>query len=133
MIRLSTKRNRHAPLALVLFFLNAFLVSSEAQHGNAPRIITDLDDVVFAVSFSPDGGTLAIARGASDPAQRFGRIELWDTQTGSLRHVIKGFDGPVRSISFSPDGHTLVSGSSEYLTGKIQQRSRALLTRPWAT
>lgn len=115
-------------LVPVLFLLSAWVISSEAQRGRGPRIITDLDDVVFAVSFSPDGSTLAIARGASDPAQRYGRIELWDTQTGSLRHAIKGFDGPVRSISFSPDGRTLVSGSSEYLTGKIQQSTRALLT-----
>jgi WD40 repeat protein len=115
-------------LVPVLFFLSACVISSEAQRGDAPRIITDLDDVVFAVSFSPDGNTLAIARGASDPAQRYGRIEFWDTQSGSLRHVIKGFDGPVRSISFSPDGRTLVSGSSEYLTGKIQQSTRAMLT-----
>ena len=129
MMRLPTQRNTHARLALVLFFLNAFLVSSHAQREKAPRIITDIDDVVFAVSFSPDGSTLAIARGASDPAQRFARIELWDTQTGSLRHVTRGFDGPIRSISFSPDSRTLVSGSTEYITGKIQQRTRALLTQ----
>jgi WD40 repeat protein len=122
------KRSEYAKLVLVLFFFSACIISLEAQRERAPKIITDLDDVVFAVSFSPDGSTLAIARGASDPAQRYGRIELWDTQTGSLRHVIKGFDGPVRSISFSPDGRTLVSGSSEYLTGNIQQRTRAWLT-----
>jgi WD40 repeat protein len=126
MIRLSTKRSTYANLALVIFFLHAFIINSVAQRENAPRIITDLSDVVFAVSFSPDGSTLAIARGASDPAQRYGKIELWDTQTGSLRRVIKGFDGPVRSISFSPDGHTLVSGSSEYLT-RIPLRTRAWL------
>jgi WD40 repeat protein len=85
-------------------------------------MITGFDDVVFAVSFSPDGRTLAIARGAGEPSQRYGRIELWDTQTGTLRHVIKGFDGPVRSVSFSPDGQTMVSGSSEYHTSKIREK-----------
>ncbi len=128
MIPLFIKRSTYANLALVIFFFHAFIVHSVAQRGDTPRIITDLSDIVFAVSFSPDGGTLAIARGASDPAQRYGRIELWDIQTGSLRRVIKGFDGPVRSISFSPDGRTLVSGSSEFLTNKIPQRTRALLT-----
>jgi WD40 repeat protein len=128
MIRLSTKRGTYANLALVIFFLHAFIINSVAQRETAPRVITDLSDVVFAVSFSPDGGTLAIARGASDPAQRYGRIELWNTQTGSLRRVIKGFDGPVRSVSFSPDGRTLVSGSSEFLTSKIPQKTRGLLT-----
>ena len=50
-------------------------------------------DVAFDIKFSPDGKTLAIARGATDPAQQFGRIELWDTDSGSLRRVIQGFDG----------------------------------------
>lgn len=86
---------------------------------------TGSDDVVFEVSFSPDGRTLAIARGASDPVQRFGRIELWDTETGKLRELIKGFDGPVRSISFSPDGQTLISSSTEYRSLKIQQKARS--------
>ena len=89
---------------------------------------TDNDDVVFAISFSPDGRTLAIARGAADPAQRYGRIELWDTKAGILRHVIKGFDGPVGSISFSPDGKTLVSASREYRARKIQEKTRTWLT-----
>jgi WD40 repeat protein len=128
MIRLSTRRETYANLALVIFFLHACIINSVAQRENAPRVITDLSDVVFAVSFSPDGSTLAIARGASDPAQRYGRIELWNTQTGSLRRVIKGFDGPVRSVSFSPDGRTLVSGSSEFLTSKTPQRTRAQFT-----
>ncbi|MCM3872249.1 MAG: WD40 repeat domain-containing protein [Pyrinomonadaceae bacterium] len=86
---------------------------------------TSFDDIVFAISFSPDGRTLAIARGASEPAQRFGRIELWDTETLQLRFIIKGFDGPVRSISFSPDGHTLISGSTEFRSSKLQQQARS--------
>lgn len=86
---------------------------------------TGFSDVVFAIAFSPDSRTLAIARGAAEPSQRFGRIELWDTESGKLRQIIKGFDGPVRSISFSPDGQTLVSGSSEYRISKIQEKARS--------
>lgn len=84
---------------------------------------TSQDDVVFAIAFSPDERTLAIARGARDPAARFGRIELWDSNTGKLRRVIKGFDGVVRSISFSPDGQTIVSASSEVQIEKIQAKA----------
>jgi WD40 repeat protein len=84
-----------------------------------------VDDVVFALSFSPDGQTLAIARGAREPVQRFARIELWDAQTLKLRRLIKGFDGPVRSLSFSPDGETLISGSTEFRTPRLQQRARS--------
>jgi WD40 repeat protein len=129
MIRLFMKRRSYFNLGLLLVFaLQSFTISVEAQGRSAPRVLTDIDDVVFAISFSPDGGTLAIARGASDPAQRYGRIELWDTKTGILRHAIKGFDGPVTSISFSPDGQTLLSASSEHLTRKIQEKTRTVLT-----
>ncbi len=77
------------------------------------------------IAFSPDGRTLAIARGARDAAQRDGRIELWDTTSGQLRHTITGFDGPVWSVSFSPDGKTLISGSTEFRATKIQSKARA--------
>src|SRR5947209_7976894 len=92
---------------VVLCVLSGLTVWADAQRRNPTRISTGFDDVVFAISFSPDGRTLAIARGAGEPSQRYGRIELWDTETGMLRRVIRGFDGPVRSISFSPDGQTI--------------------------
>ncbi|MEP6919587.1 MAG: WD40 repeat domain-containing protein [bacterium] len=82
-------------------------------------------DTVSAISFSPDGRTIAIARGSADPFQRFGRIELWNLESGKLLHVIKGFDGAVRSISFSPDGQTLLSGSNEYRTTTIQEKAQS--------
>jgi WD40 repeat protein len=98
----------------------------EGQSGRTPTVNpTSLDDIVFAISFSPDGRTLAIARGALEPMQRFGRIELWDAETLKLRQLIKGFDGPVRSISFSPDGQTLISGSTEFRNPKLQQQARS--------
>ena len=111
-------------LALVCV-LCAPAMSADAQRRRPVGVSSGFDDVVFAISFSPDGRTLAIARGASETSQRFGRIELWDAETGQLRHVIKGFDGPVRSISFSPDGQTLVSGSSEFRSSKIQDKVRS--------
>src|SRR5437660_672462 len=113
-------------LALVLLaplFLSS--ISADAQRRRPTGMPTGFDDVVFAISFSPDEKTLAIARGASEVAQRYGRIELWDVETGKLRHVIKGFDGPVRSISFSPDGKTLVSASSEFRSSRIQDKARS--------
>ena len=103
--------------------LLALTIQTAGQTGRRGRMTTGVDDVVFALSFSPDGSTLAIARGASDPAQRYGRIELWDMKTGTLGHVIKGFDGPIKSISFSPDGRTLVSVSREYRVQKIQEKA----------
>ncbi len=111
-----------AALFCVLLVVN---IRATAQRRNPLRSPTGFDDIVFAIALSPDGGTLAIARGAGEPSQRFGRIELWNTASGELQRVIKGFDGPVRSISFSPDGNTLVSGSLEFRSGKIQEKARS--------
>ncbi len=123
MIRLFTKCGLHINFALVLGCgLLALTISADAQSGRPIRVPLSNDDVVFAIAFSPDGRTLAIARGASDYSQRYGRIELWDTNTGTLRHVIKGFDGSIGSIAFSPDGKTLVSGSREYFPQKIHEK-----------
>jgi WD40 repeat protein len=124
MIRRFTKCGLRISFALVLVWaLSALTISANAQSGRPFHMPLANDDVVFAISFSPDGRTLAIARGASDYSQRYGRIELWDTNTGTLRHVIKGFDGSIGSISFSPDGKTLVSGSREYSPQKIHEKA----------
>jgi WD40 repeat protein len=118
-------RERRVLLLTVGVVLLALTLPAAGQRRTTSGIPTDFDDVVFAFDFSPDGRTLAIARGARNPVHRFGRIELWDTETGKLRHLIKGFDGPVRSISFSPDGQTLISSSIEFRTPKVQQKARS--------
>lgn len=85
-------------------------------------------DVIYSFQFSPDGRTLAIARGANGP----GRVELWDVETGTLRHSIKGFDGAVWSVSFAPDGKSLVTGGIGYHTNKIQEKLARWDRRPFA-
>jgi WD40 repeat protein len=98
-------------------------VTAVPQRARSGAVVDGASDVAFDIKFSPDGKTLAIARGATDPTQQFGRIELWDTDTGSLRRVIQGFDGPVRSITFTPDSKTIISGSLEYHPEKLQQKA----------
>jgi WD40 repeat protein len=56
---------------------------------------------VISAAFSPDGGTLALAR----PDE----VTLWATATGQIT-ALTGFAGRVESVAFSPDGRTMASG-----------------------
>ena len=105
------------------FLLLCAWATAVPQRARSGAVVDVAPDVAFDIKFSPDGKTLAIARGATDPTQQFGRIELWDTDTGSLRRVIQGFDGPVHSITFTPDSKTIISGSLEYHPAKLQQKA----------
>src|SRR5437879_5319080 len=113
----SSIRVRYAPAFFVclLFSTGTWL---QAQPRRPPRVFTRTTDLVYSTRFSPDGRTLAIARGPNEA----GRVELWDVETGTLRHVISGFDGRVWSVSFAPDGKTLVTGSVEFHASRIQQK-----------
>jgi WD40 repeat protein len=113
------KRSHLAPGFVILCIaLLAIAQPNPQTRHRSPRITSGLTDIVWSVKFSPDGHTLAIARGTNDA----GRVELWDVETGTLKHSIKGFDGTVWSISFTPDGRTLVSGSGGFHTNKIQEK-----------
>ena len=63
-------------------------------------------DLVWTVTFSPDGHTLA-----SESRDR--TVCLWDVATGREVKRLKGHEGPVRSVAFSPDGRFLTSGSGK--------------------
>jgi len=64
-------------------------------------------DNVNAVSFSPDGGTLATA--SSDCTAR-----LWDVMNDHPRGKPLKHKGGVRTVSFSPDGRTLATVSFDH-------------------
>ncbi|MDJ0695570.1 caspase family protein [Mastigocoleus sp. MO_188.B34] len=61
---------------------------------------------VNAVSFSPDGKTLASA--SSDLT-----IKLWKVKEGTLLKTLKGHNNSIWSINFSPNGQTIVSASDD--------------------
>jgi len=65
---------------------------------------------VDAVTFSPDGQTLASA-GRGDKL-----IRLWDPATGKSKTPLKGHTEGVLALAFSPDGQLLASGGVDKTT-----------------
>lgn len=64
-------------------------------------------DISEVVTFSPDGGILAVATaGGTDVT-----IGLWDPVTGRKLRTLTVPDGSVRGMDFSPDGRTVVASS----------------------
>jgi WD40 repeat protein len=115
------------PLAALIVAALAFGSNQFAQQRRRSRIVTELTDVVYAMHFSADSRTLALARGSSED----NRVELWDAESGKLRRAIRGFDGPVWSVSFSPDGNTLVTGSGGIHQDKVARKPSARTGRPF--
>lgn len=64
------------------------------------------DNIVYTVSFSPDGQTLA-SGGAKQP------IKLWRLSSGEIKSNLIGHTDDVHAIAFSPDGKYLASGSAD--------------------
>lgn len=66
-----------------------------------PRHNLALEDVTYAVAFSPDGKTLATGG-------QGGGVRLWDVATGRLKATLSHrFVTEARDVAFSPDGRTL--------------------------
>jgi WD40 repeat protein len=82
-------------------------------------------DWIWAVTFSPDGTT--VASGCDDSM-----IKLWDAATGRERLTLSGHKGYVRSVAFSHDGKTLFSTdhwtirSWDASTGKLNGAMRTI-------
>jgi hypothetical protein len=60
-----------------------------------------------AAAFSPDGKTLAVARGD-------GGVDLWEVLSGQRRARLAGHEGAVHFVAFAPDGARLASGGEDH-------------------
>lgn len=65
-----------------------------------PRRNLALEDVTYAVAFSPDGKTLATGGPGGD-------VRLWDVATGRLKATLANRRIEARDLAFSPDGRSL--------------------------
>ncbi|MEU4500473.1 serine/threonine-protein kinase [Streptomyces sp. NPDC024089] len=65
-----------------------------------PRRNLALEDVTYAVAFSPDGKTLATGGPGGD-------VRLWDVATGRLKATLANRLLEARDLAFSPDGRSL--------------------------
>ncbi|MFI1572942.1 WD40 repeat domain-containing serine/threonine protein kinase [Streptomyces anulatus] len=65
-----------------------------------PRRNLALEDVTYAVAFSPDGKTLATGGPGGD-------VRLWDVATGRLKATLANRRIEARDLAFSPDSRSL--------------------------
>ena len=78
----------------------------DTQTGEALDLLTGHTSLVYSVSFSPDGQSLA-------SGSRNGTVRIWDVNTGRQLRTLTEHTSYVFSVSFSPDGQTLASGNGD--------------------
>jgi WD40 repeat protein len=81
-------------------------------------------DLVFAVAFSPDGKSVAVAGG---DFPRTGLVRVFDPTSGRELFRITGHKGPVRSVAYSPDGGRLATASDDGMAKVWDAKSGKLL------
>jgi len=82
------------------------------ENGQLLRRIPNVGQRTYAIEFSPDGKTLAVACGAPG---RLGETRLFDPATGKLRSVLGATSDVVLDLAFSPSGERLAVASADGL------------------
>lgn len=87
--------------------------------GRIKKILFGHKDIITAITFSPDGETLA--SGSEDNS-----IRLWDIKTGRLKRKLPG---GAYCLAFSPDGNTLAGGLSTINLWDINTGEKKILLK----
>ena len=95
----------------------------------ADRGITALPDLLATdLEWSPDGGTLAIASGAYEPADgealQDGRIHLYEPSSGAMRTLDQTL-GAIE-LTWSPDGRSIAYAAIDRTAGDTQRELRVI-------
>jgi WD40 repeat protein len=98
----SVTYSRDGKMMASLEFLGNTIGLWEMATGQERAKLEGHREMIFSVSFAPDGRTLA--SGSMD-----GTVRLWDLPTGKEIARLEGHGGWVLSVAFAPDGKTLAS------------------------
>ncbi len=87
----------------------------DIESGEIRQRTSSPSDTINAVTFSPDGQTIAGGSGTYrylvEGEYEDNNIHLWDATSGTEIKQISGHEGPVTALLFTADGRQLLSGS----------------------
>jgi WD40 repeat protein len=102
------------PILIVLAFLGIMVallrIMSETDHGEEEIpciVLKGLGKPINALTFSPDGKTLATGDGW---LTQTGEVKLWDVDAGTEPAWIGKYESAIQSLAFSSDGRILAIG-----------------------
>lgn len=108
------KENSKGNQIITTFIYHGEVSIWDLQTGQLKATLSDDNDSVWTLAFSPNGDWLAVGSGPNlqkDGERKdaaIGEVMLWDTRTWKLIRKLKGNAAPVRTLAFSPDNRMII-------------------------